>query len=181
MALVKPYKGKRPLIGKNCYLAEDAVVTGDVEIGEGSSVWFGAVIRGDVGAIRIGRDSNIQDGAILHTTEGKSTIEIGDEVTIGHRAIVHGAKIGNRSLIGMNATILDNARVGEGSIVGAGAVVLANTEIESYTLYAGIPARLVKRLDAETVSRAHQTQAQHYVDCAREYMKQQEEKDGNQR
>ena len=170
MALLKSYRGKTPRIGKDCYVAEDAVITGDVTIGEGSSVWFGAVVRGDAGAIRIGKSSNVQDGAVLHAPSGRSSVEIGDEVTIGHRAIVHGATIGDRCLIGMNATILDNAKVGEGSIVGAGAVVLANTEIEPYTLYAGTPAKFIKKLDAERIRQSHHEQAQHYAECAREYL-----------
>ncbi|HEY5591786.1 MAG TPA: gamma carbonic anhydrase family protein, partial [Paludibacter sp.] len=127
MALIKSVRGFTPQIGEDCFLAENATVVGDVILGKGCSVWFNTVLRGDVNSIRIGNYTNIQDGSVLHTLYEKSTVVIGDYVSIGHNVTVHGAKIDNYALIGMGATLLDYAEVGEGAIVAAGALVLSNT------------------------------------------------------
>ncbi|MCK9324431.1 MAG: gamma carbonic anhydrase family protein [Bacteroidales bacterium] len=147
MALIKSVRGFTPIIGNHCYLSETAVIIGDVVLGDDCSVWFNAVLRGDVNSIRIGNRVNIQDGAVLHTLYQKSVIEIGDSVSIGHQAVVHGAKIHNRVLIGIGAIILDHAVIGENSIIAAGAVVKDSTIVEPNSIYAGIPARKIKDID----------------------------------
>jgi len=149
MALIKTVRGYTPKIGKNCFLADNATIIGDVEMGQDCSIWFNTVIRGDVNSIRIGNLVNIQDGTVLHTLYQKSTIEIGDNVSIGHNATIHGAKIGNNVLVGMNAVVLDNAVVGENSIIAAGAVVTSGTIIEPGSLYAGVPAKKIKNVSPE--------------------------------
>jgi carbonic anhydrase/acetyltransferase-like protein (isoleucine patch superfamily) len=143
MALVRPVRGIDPKIGKNCFLAETAVIIGDVVLGDDCSVWYGAVLRGDVNSIIVGNRVNIQDGAVLHTLYQRSIVEIGDDVSIGHNAVIHGAKIGNNVLIGMGAVILDNAVVPDNTIIAAGALVLSNAVLEPGT-WAGVPAKLVK-------------------------------------
>lgn len=149
MALIKEVRGFTPQIGKNCYLAENATIVGDVIMGDDCSVWFNAVLRGDVNSIRIGNNVNIQDGSVLHTLYQKSTVEIGNYVSIGHNVTIHGAKIDDYALIGMGATVLDYAEVGQGAIVAAGALVLSNTKIPPYTLWAGVPAKYVKDVEPE--------------------------------
>ncbi len=149
MALIKSVRGFSPVFGENCYLAENATIIGDVVMGNDCSVWFNTVIRGDVNSIRIGNKVNIQDGSMLHTLYEKSVIEIGDNVSVGHNVIIHGASIGKNVLLGMGSIILDNAVVGENSIIAAGAVVLDGTIIEAGSIYAGIPARRVKGIDPE--------------------------------
>ncbi|MCW3125593.1 MAG: hexapeptide transferase family protein [Bacteroidetes bacterium] len=147
MALILPVKGIEPKFGKNCYLADNATVVGDVTMGDDCSVWFTAVVRGDVHYIKIGNKVNIQDGAIIHCTYQKSPTTIGNFVSIGHRAIVHGCTIEDNVLIGMGAIVMDNVVVKKNAIIGAGSVVLENTVVESGTIYAGIPAKKVKDLD----------------------------------
>jgi carbonic anhydrase/acetyltransferase-like protein (isoleucine patch superfamily) len=147
MALILPVKGIEPKFGKNCYLAENATVVGDVTMGDDCSVWFTAVVRGDVHYIKIGNKVNIQDGAIIHCTYQKSPTTIGDFVSIGHRAIVHGCTIEDNVLIGMGTIVMDNVVVKKNAIIAAGSVVLENTVVESGTIYAGIPAKKVKDLD----------------------------------
>ncbi|MEA1876292.1 MAG: gamma carbonic anhydrase family protein [Bacteroidota bacterium] len=149
MALIKTVRGWTPKIGKNCYLAENATIVGDVEIGDDCSIWFNTVIRGDVNWIKIGNMVNIQDGAVLHTLYKKSTIEIGDSVSIGHNAVIHGAKIHNRVLVGIGAIILDHAEIGENSIIAAGALIKDSTIVEPNSIYAGVPATKVKDIDPE--------------------------------
>ena len=149
MAIIQTVRGFAPKIGENVFLAANAVVVGDVEIGDGSSVWFGAVVRGDVNSIRIGKNVNVQDGAVLHTLYQKSVTILEDNVSVGHNAIIHGAKVEEGALIGMGAIVMDNAVVGRGALVAAGAVVLSNTVIEPGALYAGTPAKFVKMLDPE--------------------------------
>lgn len=149
MALIKSVRGFTPVFGRNCYLAENATIIGDVVMGDDCSVWFNAVLRGDVNSIRIGNRVNIQDGSILHTLYEKSVVEIGDNVSIGHNVIVHGASIKNNVLLGMGSIILDHAVIGENSIIAAGAVVLDSTIVEPGSIYAGIPARKVKTIDPE--------------------------------
>ena len=162
MALIKSVRGFTPKIGDGVFLADNATVIGDVEIGDRSSIWFNAVLRGDVNSIRIGRNVNVQDGAVLHTLYEKSVIEIGDDVSIGHNVTIHGAKIERNALIGMGATVLDYAVVGEGAVVAAGSVVLSHTQVEPYSVYAGVPARFVKKVDPEQSRELNQKIAANY-------------------
>lgn len=163
MALIKEVRGFTPQIGNNVYLAENATIIGDVIMGDDCSVWFNAVLRGDVNSIRIGNRVNIQDGTILHTLYQKSVVEIGDNVSIGHNVVIHGAKIENGALIGMGAVILDYAVVGEGAIVAAGSVVLSGTKIEPGSIYAGVPAKFVKKVDPEQSKEMNQKIANNYL------------------
>ncbi len=142
--IVKAVNGKSPQIPEDCFIAENATIVGDVVLGESCSVWYNAVIRGDVHYIKIGNKVNIQDGAIIHCTYQKHPTEIGNNVSIGHNAIVHGCKIHDNVLIGMGAIVMDNCIIESNSIVAAGAVVIQNTIVESGTIYAGIPAKKVK-------------------------------------
>ncbi len=144
MALIKPLLGITPKVGENTYLAETAVLIGDVTIGRDSSIWYNAVLRGDVNPIRIGDRTNIQDGATLHTLYKKSVVEIGNDVSVGHNANIHGAKIEDNCLIGIGSTLLDGVVVGTGSIIAANSLVLSNTIIEPHTMWAGVPAKKVK-------------------------------------
>jgi carbonic anhydrase/acetyltransferase-like protein (isoleucine patch superfamily) len=171
MALIKKVRGFIPQFGEDCYLAENATIVGDVILGKGCSVWFNAVLRGDVNSIRIGNNVNIQDGSVLHTLFEKSTVEIGDYVSIGHNVTVHGAKIDNYALIGMGATLLDYAEIGEGAIVAAGALVLSNTKIEPYTLWAGVPAKFVKNIEPEKTNEMNRKIAHNYAMYAGWYKK----------
>ena len=143
MAIIRELNGVVPKIGKNCFIAENAAIIGDVEIGDDCSIWYGAVLRGDVNPIRLGNRVNIQDGAVLHTLYRKSVVEIGDDVSVGHNAIIHGAKVGNDVLVGMGAVLLDGVEVADGSIIAAGAVVLGGS-ILGPGVYAGVPAKKVK-------------------------------------
>lgn len=142
--LIKSVNGKSPVIPDDCYIAENATIVGDVIIGSSCSVWFNAVIRGDVHFIKIGNKVNIQDGAIIHCTYQKHPTIIGNNVSIGHNAIVHGCTVHDNVLIGMGAIVMDNCVVESNSIVAAGAVVTQNTVVESGTIYAGVPAKKVK-------------------------------------
>jgi gamma-carbonic anhydrase len=142
------HHGVSPQIPASAWIAEDATVIGDVTLGEEANVWFHAVLRGDINAIRIGRRSNIQDGCVLHVTKD-APVEIGDEVTVGHLAVVHGCTIGHRALIGMNAVVLDFAEVGEGSLIAAGSVVRERARIPAGVLAAGVPAKVVRELTGE--------------------------------
>lgn len=163
MALIKSVRGFTPQFGKDCYLAENATVVGDVVMGDGCSVWFNAVLRGDVNPIRIGNHVNIQDGSVLHTLYQKSVVEIGDYVSVGHNVTIHGATIHDYALIGMGATLLDYAEVGEGAIVAAGALVLSNTKIEPYTLWAGVPAKFVKKVEPQQTHEINRRIAHNYA------------------
>lgn len=162
MALIRTVRGFTPKIGKGTFLADNATIVGDVEIGDGCSIWFNAVLRGDVNSIRIGNGVNIQDGSVLHTLYEKSTIEIGDDVSIGHNVTIHGAKICHGALIGMGAVVLDHAVVGEGAIIAAGSVVLSNTIVEPGSIYAGVPAKFVKKVDPEQAKEINQKIAKNY-------------------
>ena len=143
-ALILPVHGIMPSIGPDCFLADNATIVGDVVLGRGCTVWFTAVIRGDVHRIRIGDETNVQDGAVLHCTYQQAPLSIGSRVSIGHRALVHGCTIADDVLIGMGAIVMDHAVVGAGCIIAAGAVVLENFECEPGFLYAGVPARKIK-------------------------------------
>lgn len=163
MALIKEVRGFTPQIGKNVFLADNATILGDVVIGDDCSIWFSTVIRGDVNSIRIGNRVNIQDGSVLHTLYQKSTVEIGDDVSVGHNAVIHGAKIENGALIGMSSTVLDHAVIGEGAIIAAGSVVLSGTIVEPGSIYAGVPAKFVKKVDPEQAREMNQKIAKNYL------------------
>ena len=150
--LMLPVKGISPQLGKNCFIADNATIVGDVVFGHDCTVWFNAVIRGDVNAIRIGNKTNIQDGAVIHCTYQKAATTIGSNVSIGHRAIVHGCTVEDNVLIGMGAIVMDNAVVQKNTIVAAGAIVLENTVCESGYIYAGIPAKKVKQMSPEQIA-----------------------------
>jgi carbonic anhydrase/acetyltransferase-like protein (isoleucine patch superfamily) len=163
MALVIPVHGIHPKFGDNCFLAENSTVVGDVVMGDNCSVWFTAVVRGDVNTIRIGNKVNIQDGAILHCTYQKASVTIGDNVSIGHRAIVHGCTIHNNVLIGMGAIVMDHAVIGENSIIAAGAIVLENTVVEPGSIYGGIPAKRLKSVDPDNFSELIERISNNYI------------------
>lgn len=162
MALIKSVKGVSPRISQGCWLAENATLVGDVQLGEGSNVWFNAVIRGDVCSIVLGEQCNIQDGAIIHGTLNLSKTVLGNRVSIGHNAIIHGCTIEDEVLIGMGAIVMDNAVIKKGAMVAAGAVVLANTIVEEGALYAGTPAKKIKDVD-EKLRQVILTTPKHYV------------------
>ena len=163
MAIIKSVRGFTPEIGENCYLADNAAVIGAVVMGRDCSIWFGAVLRGDVNSIRIGNGVNIQDGSVLHTLYQKSTIEIGDNVSVGHNVTIHGAAVKDNALIGMGSTLLDHVVVGEGAIVAAGAVVTSGTVVGPNELWAGVPAKFVKKVDPEQSRELNQRIARQYL------------------
>jgi len=148
MSIIKECRGFLPQLGEDCFLAENAVIIGNVTAGDQCSFWFNAVVRGDVHYIKMGNKVNVQDGAVIHCTYEKHPVNIGNNVSIGHNAIVHGCTIEDNVLIGMGSIVMDNVLVGEGSIVAAGAVVLENTKIEPGSLYAGVPAKRIKSIDS---------------------------------
>ena len=163
MALIKPVRGFTPVIGKDCYLADNATIVGDVTIGDECSIWFGAILRGDVNTITVGNRVNIQDGSVLHTLYQKSTTDIGDDVSIGHNVVIHGAKIRDFALIGMGAIVMDDAEVGEGALVAAGSVVLGKTKIGPNEMWAGAPAKFVKMVEPEKAKEMNQKIARNYL------------------
>ena len=164
MAFIKEVNGKAPSWGNNCYLAENAVLAGDVTMGDDCSVWFGAVLRADVDAIRMGCRVNVQDCACIHQSQG-SPVVIEDDVSIGHGAVVHACRLRRGALVGMNATVLDGAEVGEEAIIAAGAVVLAGTKVGPCEIWAGVPARRVKEADRKQAL----TFAKHYMEIKEWY------------
>jgi carbonic anhydrase/acetyltransferase-like protein (isoleucine patch superfamily) len=147
MACIKSVKGIIPKMGSNCFLADNATLTGDVVMGDDCSVWFNAVVRGDVHSIRIGNNVNIQDGAIIHCTYQKAPVNIGNNVSIAHNAILHGCTIHDNVLIGMGAIVMDGAVIHSNSIVGAGALITEGTVVESGSVWGGLPARKIKDID----------------------------------
>ncbi len=149
MAIIKPLNGITPAVGENTFLAETAVLIGDVTLGDDCSIWYGAVLRGDVNTIKIGNRVNIQDGAVIHTLYKRSQTHIGDDVSVGHNAVIHGARIEDKCLIGIGSIILDNAVVSTGCIIAAGALVLSNAVLEPNCVYAGVPAKKVKEVAPE--------------------------------
>ena len=151
MALILPVKGVHPEIPESCFVAPNATIVGDVIMGEACSVWFNAVVRGDVNSIRMGNKVNIQDGACIHCTYEKTKTVIGNHVSIGHHALVHGCTLEDNVLIGMGAIVMDNVVVGSNTIIAAGAVVLENTRCESGSIYAGVPAKKVKDISQELI------------------------------
>lgn len=152
MPVILPVKGMLPQIGNNCFIAPNATIVGDVIMGSDCSVWFNAVIRGDVNSIRMGNKVNVQDGAVIHCTYEKTKAIIGNNVSIGHNAIVHGCVIDDNVLVGMGSIVMDNAHIGSNSIIAAGAVVLENTVVEPGSIYAGIPAKKIKEVSEELIS-----------------------------
>lgn len=162
MALIKSINGISPTLGADCFLADNATIIGDVVCGKDCSFWFNSVTRGDVHQIRIGDNTNIQDGAIIHCTYQTAPTSIGSHVSIGHRTIVHGCTIHDNTLIGMGAIIMDHAIVPENCLVAAGAVVLENSVLESGYIYAGVPAKKVKKLGADTSKHTIQRIANNY-------------------
>lgn len=163
MSLIKPVNGVSPKFGNDCYLAENCTVVGDVTMGDNCSVWFSAVVRGDVNSIKMGNKVNIQDGAIVHCTYKKAATTLGNNVSVGHNAIVHGCTIHDNVLIGMGAIVMDNAVIGSNSIIAAGAVVLENTVVEPGSVYAGVPAKKVKDIDQKLISGEIDRIANNYI------------------
>ena len=152
MPVILHVEGVYPKFGSNVFIAPNATIVGNVEMGDDCSVWFNAVVRGDVNAIRMGNKVNVQDGAIIHCTYKRTQTIIGNNVSIGHNAIVHGCTVDDNVLIGMGAIIMDHAEIGKNSIIAAGAVVLEGTRVESGTIYGGIPARKIKDVPADLLS-----------------------------
>ena len=163
MAIIRNVRGFTPKIGKDTFLADNAVVVGDVTIGDECSIWFGAVLRGDVNTITLGNRVNVQDGSVLHTLYQKSTIEIGDDVSIGHNVTIHGAKIHDMALIGMGSVVLDDAEIGEGAIIAAGSVVLKGTKVGPHELWAGSPAKFKKMVDPAQAKEINVKIARNYL------------------
>ncbi|NUM51844.1 MAG: gamma carbonic anhydrase family protein [Flavobacteriales bacterium] len=163
MALVKSVKGKTPVFGKNCYLAENATIVGEVEMGNDCSIWFNAVVRGDVHFIKMGNKVNVQDNAVIHCTYQKHPTTIGNNVSIGHNAIVHGCTIHDNVLIGMGAIVMDACVVESNCIIAAGAVLLEGTYVESGSIYAGVPAKKVKEVSPELFRGEIQRIADNYI------------------
>ncbi|TCI91411.1 gamma carbonic anhydrase family protein [Tenacibaculum sp. M341] len=163
MPIIKPVRGKAPQISEDCYIAENATIVGEVTIGKQCSVWFNAVIRGDVHFIKIGNKVNIQDGAVIHATYQKSPTTIGNNVSIGHNAIVHGCTIHDNVLVGMGSIIMDDCIIESNTIIAAGAVVTKNTHVKSGSIYAGVPAKKVKDISPELTSGEVDRIANNYV------------------
>lgn len=163
MPIIKPVNGKFPLIPEDCYIAENATIVGEVTMGNQCSVWFNAVIRGDVHYIKMGNKVNVQDGAIIHATYLKSPTNIGNNVSIGHNAIVHGCTVHDNVLIGMGSIIMDDCVVESNSIIAAGAVVTQNTRVEAGSIYAGAPAKKIKDVSKEMISGEIDRIANNYV------------------
>jgi carbonic anhydrase/acetyltransferase-like protein (isoleucine patch superfamily) len=163
MPVILPVEGVSPIFGDNCFIAPNATVVGDVVTGNDCSIWFNAVVRGDVNSIRMGNKVNIQDGAIIHCTYQRSKTVIGNNVSIGHNAIVHGCTIHDDVLIGMGAIVMDNAEIGSNSIIAAGAVILENTKVEPGSIYAGVPAKKVKNISPALINGEINRIADNYV------------------
>lgn len=149
MALIKSCRGNTPEFGKDCWFAENATIVGDVKMGDECSVWFSAVVRGDVNSIVMGNKVNIQDGAVIHCTFEKTKTILGNNVSIGHNALVHGCTVEDNVLIGMGSIVMDDCYIESGSIIAAGAVLLEGTRVESGSIYAGVPAKKVKDISPE--------------------------------
>jgi carbonic anhydrase/acetyltransferase-like protein (isoleucine patch superfamily) len=163
MALIKSVRGIEPKMGNDCFLAENATIVGDVVMGDECSIWFNAVVRGDVNSIVMGNRVNIQDGAVIHCTYQKAATTIGNNVSVGHNALVHGCTIHDNVLIGMGSIVMDNCVIESNSIIAAGAVLLEGTKVESGSVYAGVPAKKVKELSKELFEGEVQRIANNYV------------------
>jgi len=169
--IIKTVRETTPVIGKNCFVAEDATIVGDVIIGDDCSIWYKTVIRGDVNHIRIGNRVNIQDACVLHTTYKKTVIRLGNDVSVGHRVLLHGATVEDEVLIGMGAILMDHVRVGTRSIIAAGALLLENTIVEPYSIWAGLPAKKIGEVTEEQVEQLILSTAKSYMKYARWYLK----------
>lgn len=165
--MIVEYNEHKPEIHESCFIAENATVIGKVKINKNSSIWFGTVLRGDSDCITIGENTNIQDNCIIHVNNGEPTT-IGDNVTVGHGAIIHACTVGDNVLIGMGAIVLDGAEIGDNVIIGAGALVPPNKKIPSNSMVMGMPAKVVRELTEEDIAAVSST-TQHYVELAREY------------
>lgn len=163
MACVLPVNGVEPSWGSDCFIAPNATIVGDVKMGDQCSVWFSAVVRGDVNSIRMGNKVNIQDGAVIHCTYQKTTVELGNNVSVGHNALVHGCKVHDNVLIGMGAIVMDNVVIESGAIIAAGAVVKENTIVKAGELWAGVPAKMVKQVSADLRADQIERIANNYV------------------
>lgn len=152
MPVILPVNGIEPKIGENCFIAPNATIVGDVVTGNDCSFWFNAVVRGDVNSIRLGHKVNIQDGAVLHCTYQKTKVILGNNVSVGHNAIVHGCTVHDNVLIGMGAIVMDNCEIGSNTIIAAGAVVMEGTKVPSGCIYAGVPAKKVKDISEELIN-----------------------------
>lgn len=166
MGIIKSVLGMTPKFGKRCYFAEGSVIVGDVTMGDDCTVWFNAIVRGDVDYIRIGNRVNIQDNSCLHTLYKKAGIDIGDDVTIGHSVTLHGCTVKSGALIGMGATVLDKAVIGEGAIIAAGALVLKNTIVGDGELWGGVPAKFIKKVEPQQAKELNIGIANHYLTYA---------------
>ena len=175
--LIKKVRGYTPKMGRDCFIADNAAIIGDVTMGDDCSVWFGTVLRGDVNTITIGDRVNIQDGSVLHTLYQKSTIEIGNDVSIGHNVVIHGAKIHDYALIGMGAIVMDDAEVGEGALVAAGSVVLSRTKIGAHEMWAGAPAKFIKMGEPEKAKEMNVKIAKNYLMYSKWFTETPEEED----
>lgn len=173
--LIRTLNGITPTYGKNCFFAETAVVVGDVVMGDDCSIWYNAVVRGDVNSIRLGNKVNVQDGAVIHCTYQKTKTIIGDNVSIGHNAIVHGCTLEENVLVGMGAIVMDNAYVEKGALIAAGAVVLEGTRVEAGSIYAGVPAKKVKQISPEVYADMNERIANNYVFYASWFKQQQQQ------
>ena len=161
--LIKSVLDKKPIWGKNCFLADNATLIGDVVIGDYSSIWFNTVIRGDVNKIRIGNNVNIQDGSVIHATFKKSSTSIGNYVSVGHNAIIHGCTINDFVLIGMGSIVMDNAIINSNTIIAAGSVILENTVIEPNSVYGGTPAKKIKDINQSRSKKEIERIAKNYL------------------
>ena len=169
--MLRAHQGAMPRVHASCYIDESAQVIGEVEIGENSSVWMNAVLRGDVFAIKIGSNSNVQDCSVLHGMRYKYGVVLGNWVTVGHSVTLHGCAVADRCLIGMGAVVLNNAKIGEGSIIAAGTVIPENSVVEPYSLWMGVPGKFRKKIDDEASQKMILMYAQNYVDYTAQYLR----------
>ena len=161
--LIKSILGKKPLWGKDCFFADTATVVGDVTIGDFCSIWFNTVIRGDVNKIRIGNNVNIQDGSVVHATYKKTSTLIGNYVSIGHNAIIHGCTIDDFVLVGMGSIVMDNSKISSNTIIAAGSVIIENTFVQPNSIYGGIPAKKIKNIDESKSKKEIKRIAKNYL------------------
>ena len=161
--LIKSILGKRPSWGKDCFFADNATIIGDTVIGNFCSIWFNTVIRGDVNKIRIGNNVNIQDGSVIHATYKKSSTSVGNYVSVGHNAIIHGCTIDDFVLIGMGSIVMDNAKISSNTIIAAGSVILENTVVEPYSIYGGVPAKKIKEINESKSKKEIERIAKNYL------------------
>ena len=161
--LIKSILDKRPLWGRDCFFADNAAIIGDVVIGDFCSIWFNTVIRGDVNKIRIGNNVNIQDGSVIHATYKKSSTSVGNYVSVGHNAIIHGCTIDDFVLIGMGSIVMDNAKISSNTIIAAGSVILENTVVEPNSIYGGVPAKKIKDINESKSKKEIERIAKNYL------------------